>query len=153
MYVQNASHSLSQKLVEVSSAFWFIIVILDILVGFWGPLRVHVEGHHSSDSVSCPSLVLKPQLGLVSDIASHAHPSTSKTSEGTCPLRHFWASVKMRHLSSLVKRDIRSWQQSSHVGWWVWKMGSRTSIIACGLSECAGLWCSQFRRSVVLKGW
>ena len=137
---------------EALSAFWIIVKFWTYWWAFWLLLKVHVEGHHSSDSVSCPSLVLKPQLGLVSDIASHAHPSTSKTSEGTCPLRHFWASVKMRHLSSLVKRDIRSWQQSSHVGWWVWKMGSRTSIIACGLSEYAGSWCFQFRRSVVLKG-
>ena len=102
-------HSLSQKFVGVSSTFWIIIVILDILVGFWGPLKVHVEGHHTSDRVSCPSLLLKSESDLISGIASRAYPSTSKTSAGACPRSHFWASVKMCCLSSVVKRDIRSW--------------------------------------------
>ena len=53
-----------------------------------------------------PSLILKSRLGLVSGIASHAHPSTSKTSAGACPPSHFWASVEIHCLSSVVKEDI-----------------------------------------------
>ena len=54
-------------------------------------------------------------------------------------------------LSSVVKRDVRSWQQSSQL--MGVQMDSRRSIIACGLSEYAGSGCFQFRRLVVLKGW
>ena len=45
-------------------------------------------------------------IGLISGIASRAHPSTSKTSAGACVQSHFWVSVGMHHLSSTVKRDI-----------------------------------------------
>ena len=62
-------------------AFWIIVVILDILVGFLAPTQSPCRrASRYQPRVSCPSLVLKSQLGLVSGIASHAHPSASKTS-------------------------------------------------------------------------
>ena len=52
----------------------------------------------------------------------------------------------MHRLSPVVKGDIKGW-------WWVWKMDSRRSVMVWSLSEYAGSWCFQFRRSVVRKGW
>ena len=91
-------------------AFWIIVVILDILVGFLAPTQSpcrRVSWYQLR--ISCPCLVLKSQLGLVSGITSRTHPLVSKTSAGACPQSHFWDSVEMHRLPSVVKTDIRSW--------------------------------------------
>ena len=94
VYVRNASHSLIKFGGGVSSAFWIILVILDILVGFLAPAQSPFRrASWYQPRISCPCLVLKSQLGLVFGITSRAHPSVSKTSVGACPQSHFWDSV------------------------------------------------------------
>ena len=56
-------------------------------------------------------------------------------------------------LSSLLNNVNRSWRQSYHVGRWVCIMDSIKSTNAYGFSEYEGVWCFQFRRSVVVNGW
>ena len=117
-----------------SPTFWIIIVILDILVSFLAPAQSPWRRASSwyQPRVSCPSLVegqeLKSQLGLVSGIASHAHPSTSKTSARACPQSHFWASVETHHLSSVVKRDIGAGDSSPMLanGCGKWTLGGQS---------------------------
>ena len=64
-------HTVSHKIWwGFASAFLIILVILDILVGFLAPARGPCRrASWYQPRVSCPSLVLKSQLGLISSIA------------------------------------------------------------------------------------